>query len=174
MNENNYRMDWDERKRYAYDRAYELLEGDTDAFVEACNELNAWDGFLGEDECIPMWEIDGFFTKPSELLDAMDDFNPTDEYFYFHNGNLESCDDVYEHYSDIYSVDEVLDKLIDEYNHVRLNENASLNEVLEVLFAEDFGIDYDWSNDYGENDEVPEEDEPEETDDEFMERIDNL
>lgn len=170
MNEANYRMDFNERKQYVYDRAYELLEGDNDAFVEACNELNSYNGFLGEDECIAMWEIDEFFNKPSELLDAMDDFNSSDEYFYFHNDNLESCDDVYEHYSDIYSVDDVLDELINNYYHISLNENRELCEVLEILYNEDFGIGEDWEYD----EDMDEDDEPEETDEEFMERIDNI
>lgn len=163
MNEEmNYRMDWDERRQYVYDRAYEILEGDNDAFVEACNELNCYNGFLGEDECIPMWEIDEFFNKPSELLDAMDDFNPSDEYFYFRNGNLESCDDMYEHYSEAYSIDEVLDELINNYYHISLNENKELCEVLGILYDEDFGIDEDFDE---------EDIEDYESDEEFTQRI---
>lgn len=170
MNEANYRMDFDERRQYVYDKAIRLLEGDNDAFVEACNELNSYNDFLGEDECFAMWEIDEFFNKPSELLDAMDDFNSSDEYFYFHNGYLESCDNIYEHYSDIYTAYEVLDELIDKYSHISLCENREFNEVLEILANEDFGIEEDWAYD----EDMNEDDEPEETDDEFMERIDNI
>ena len=175
MNENNYRMDWDERRQYAYDRAYEILEGDTDAFVDACEDLDVWDGFLGDSRCYSMDMIDEFFSRPSELLDKMDDFRYSDEYFYFTGyGNVSTTDDKYDHYSDDYSVDEVLDALIDNYSHIDIYNNDTLDELLRVLAEEDFGIDYDWSNDHDENEDIPEDDEPEETDDEFVERIDNL
>ena len=171
MNEANYRMGWDERRQYAYDYAYTLLENDTDAFVNACDELDSWDGFLGDDRCETMDMIDEFFSKPSELLDRMDAFDPNHEYFYFNGyGYLESCDDKYEHYSDIYTVKEVLDKLIDEYNHVDIYENDSLKSVLEVLYNEDFGIEDGWEYD----EDMDEDNAPEETDDEFMERIDSI
>lgn len=170
MNEANYRMDWNDRRQYAYDKAYEILENDEDAFVEACEELDNWDGFLGDSRCYNMDEIDEFFSKPSELLDLMDDFDYNDEYFYYTGyGYVSTCDNKYSHYSDDYSVDDVLDELIDNYNHVDLTENSELNELLTILVNEDFGIDYDW-----EYDEAEEDEEPEETDDEFMERIDNL
>lgn len=169
MNSENYRMDFDERKQYVYDKAKELLEEDEDAFVEACEELDNWDGFLGDSRCESMDMIDEFFNKPSELLDQMNDFNPTDSYFYFTVYGVSTTDDKHEVYSDDFSADDVLDELIDNYNHVDLTENSELNELLTILVNEDFGIDYDW-----EYDEAEEDEEPEETDDEFMERIDNL
>lgn len=171
MNEANYRMDWDDRRQYAYDRAYEILENDEDAFVEACEELDDWDGFLGDSRCYNMDEIDEFFSKPSELLDLMDDFDYSDEYFYYTGyGYVSTCNNKYSHYSDDYSVDDVLDKLIEEFNHVDFYENPSLKDVIEVLYREDFGIEEDWAYD----EDMDEDDEPEETDEEFMERIDNI
>ena len=170
MNEANYRMDWDDRRRYVYDVAHELLENDSDAFVQACEELDNYNNFLGEDRCYQMWEIDEFFNKPSELLDAMDDFSSTDEYFYFHNGNLNSTDYRYEVYSDLYSVDDVIDALVENYNRVTISENISFDNAIRILFNEDFGIEEDWAYD----EDMDEDDEPEETDEEFMERIDNL
>ena len=169
MNSENYKMDFDERKQYVYDKAIEVLEEDEDAFVEACEELDNWDGFLGDSRCESMDMIDEFFSKPSELLDQMNDFNPTDYYFYFTVYGVSTTDDKHEIYSDDFSADDVLDALIDNYNHVDLTENSELNELLTILVNEDFGIDYDW-----EYDEAEEDEEPEETDDEFMERIDNL
>lgn len=169
MNKENYTMDFDERKQYVYDKAIEVLEEDEDAFVEACEELDNWDGFLGDSRCESMDMIDEFFNKPSELLDQMNDFNPTDSYFYFTVYGVSTTDDKHEVYSDDFSADDVLDELIDNYNHVDLTENSELNELLTILVNEDFGIDYDW-----EYDEAEEDEEPEETDDEFMERIDNL
>lgn len=169
MNKENYTMDFDERKQYVYDKAIEVLEEDEDAFVEACEELDNWDGFLGDSRCESMDMIDEFFNKPSELLDQMNDFNPTDSYFYFTVYGVSTTDDKHGVYSDDFSAEDVLDALIDNYNHVDLTENSELNELLTILVNEDFGIDYDWDYDEAEEDE-----EPEETDDEFMERIDNL
>lgn len=169
MNKENYRMDYDDRKQYVYDKALEILEEDEDAFVEACEELDNWDGFLGDIRCESMDMIDEFFNKPSDLLDKMDDFSYSDAYFYFTVYGVSTTDDKHGVYSNDFSAEEVLDALIDNYNHVSLTENNELNELVNVLFSEDFGIDYDW-----EYDEAEEDEEPEETDDEFMERIDNL
>ena len=171
MNEANYRMDFDERRQYAYDRAYEILEGDTDAFIDACEELDSWNGFLGDTRCYSMDMIDEFFSRPSELLDKMDDFQYSDEYFYFTGyGNVSTTDDKYDRYSDDYSVDDVLDALIENYSHVDIYNNDTLDNLLEVLANEDFGIEDGWEYD----EDMGEDDEPEETDDEFMERIDEI
>ena len=166
MNREDYQMDFDERREYVYDKAHDVLDNDSDLFVEACEELDSYYDFLGESRCIPMWEIDEFFSKPSELLDKMDDFNPTDEYFYFDAyDNVSTCNYRYDHYSDDFSVDDVLDALIDNYGHVSISD-SSLNDLIKILSNEDFGIDYDWTED--------DDEEPEETDDEFMERIDSI
>lgn len=170
MNSENYRMDFDERKQYVYDKAIEVLEDDEDAFVEACEELDNRDGFLGDIRCESMDMIDEFFNKPSDLLDQMNDFNPSDSYFYFTVYGVSTTDDKHSVYSDDFSADDVLDALIDNYNHVDLTENSELNELLTILINEDFGIEYDWEYDEADS----EDDMPEETDDEFMERIDNL
>ena len=170
MNEANYRMDFDERRQYAYDRAYEMLSNDSDLFVEACEELDCYNGFLGDDRCESMDMIDEFFSRPSELLDKMDDFNYSDEYFYFTGyGNVSTCDDKYDHYSDLYSVDEILDELIDNYSHISISD-SSLENILEVLANEDFGIEDGWCYD----EDMDEDDEPEETDEEFTDRIDYI
>lgn len=168
--DNNYTMDFEERRQYVYDKAIDVLEGDDDAFVEACEELDNWNGFLGDSRCEDMDMIDEFFNKPSDLLDQMNDFNPTDSYFYFTVYGVSTTDDKHGIYSDDFSADDVLDALIDNYSHVDLRENSELNELLTILVNEDFGIDYDWSYDEADN----EDDMPEETDDEFMERIDNI
>lgn len=171
MNKENYKMDFDERKQYVYDKALDILKDDEDAFVEACEELDNWDGFLGDSRCTEMDMIDEYFDKPSDLLDKMDDFNSSDSYFYFTvYGYVNTADDKYSVYSDDFSADDVLDALIDNYSHVDLTENSELNELLTILVNEDFGIDYDWEYDEADG----EDDMPEETDDEFMERIDNL
>jgi hypothetical protein len=170
MNE-DYRMDFDERRQYAYDKALEILNDEDDAFDEACEELDNWNGFLGDDRCYSMDEIDEFFSRPSELVELMDEFDPNEQYFYYTAyGYVNTTDNKHSVYSDDFSTEDVLDALIDNYSHVDLTESNELNEVINVLVNEDFGIDYDWNYD-----EVDSEDDmPEETDDEFMERIDNI
>ena len=170
MNKENYTMDFEERKQYVYDKAKELLEDDEDVFVEACEELDNWNGFLGDSRCEYMDMIDEFFNKPSELLDQMNDFNPTDSYFYFTVYGVSTTDDKHEIYSNDFSAEDVLDALIDNYNHVDLREDNHLNELLTILVNEDFGIECDWEFD----EDMDECDMPEETDDEFMERIDDI
>ena len=170
MNSENYKMDFDERKQYVYDKAKELLEDDEDVFVEACEELDNWNGFLGDIRCMEMDMIDEFFNKPSDLLDQMSDFNTSDSYFYFTIYGVCTTDDKHSVYSDDFSVEDVLDALIDNYSHVDLREDNRLNELLDVLTSEDFGIEEGWEYD----EDMEEDDMPEETDDEFMERIDDI
>jgi len=171
MNSENYKMDFDERKQYVYDKALGILEDDEDVFVEACEELDNWDGFLGDSRCKDMDMIDEFFDKPSDLLDKMDDFNTDDSYFYFTAyGYVSTTDSKYSVYSDDYSAEDVLDALIDNYSHVDIRENDELNELVNILTSEDFGIEEGWEYD----EDMDEDDEPEETDDEFTERIDNI
>lgn len=170
MDRDDYRMDFDDRKQYVYDKAIAILEGDEDVFVDVCEELDAWNGFLGDSRCYEMDMIDEFFTKPSELLDKMDDFNANDSYFYFTAyGYVSTTDDKHSVYSDDYNSYDVLDALIDNYSNVDVY-NDTLNQLLEILNNDDFGIDIDWSYDEVDN----EDDMPEETDDEFTERIDNI
>lgn len=169
MNKEDYNMDFEARRQYVYDKAIDILNDEDDTFDEACEELDNWNGFLGDARCFEMDMIDDFFERPSDLLDQMSDFDYTDDYFYFTVYGVTTTDDKHDVYTDNFSAEDVLDALIDNYNHVDLTENSELNELLTILVNEDFGIDYDW-----EYDEAEEDEEPEETDDEFMERIDNL
>lgn len=170
MNREDYNMDFDERRQYAYDKAIDILEEDEDAFDEACEELDSWNGFLGDSRCYSMDMIDEFFEKPSDLLENMSDFDYSDEYFYFTVYGVTTTDSKHDVYSDNFSAEDVLDALIDNFSHVDLRESNELNELLNVLASEDFGIDYDWEYDEADG----EDDMPEETDDEFMERIDSI
>lgn len=170
MNELDYRMDYDDRKRYVYDSALEYLEDD-DVLVEAVKELCSWDGFI-EEECFSMDELDELYghMKLGDFLNHISsDFNYSDNYFYETIYGLESCDDEAEHYRDCTTNEEVLDALIDNYGHVSISDRT-FDSLVEVLYNEDFGIDEDWEYD----EDMDDEDAPEETDDEFKERIDNL
>ena len=155
-------MSYDEREQHVREAIAEVLEDDTDAFVAVCEELDNWNGFLGDARCFDMSEIDEFFSRPSELLDKMSDFDYTDEYFYFDVYGVTTASDKYDVYSDAVSVDDVIDAIEDIYNHIDITENRSLDELCEILFNEDFGIDEDFDEDDIEDYE---------SDEEFTQRI---
>ena len=113
-------------------------------------------------------ELYGHMNLGDFLNHITSDFDHNDNYFYETIYGLESCDDEAEHYRDCTTNEEVLDALIDNYNHVSLSD-TTFDGLVEVLYDADFGIDYDWFEDIDDEDDLPEE-----TDDEFKERIDNL
>ena len=155
-------MSYDEREQHVREAIAEVLEDDTDAFVAVCEELDNWNGFLGDARCFDMSEIDEFFSRPSELLDKMSDFDYTDEYFYFDVYGVTTASDKYDVYSDNVSVDDVIDAIEDIYNHIDITENRSLDELCEILFNKDCGIDEDFDE---------EDIEDYESDEEFTQRI---
>lgn len=170
MNEMDFRMDFNERRDVVIEKITEVIQDDTDIFVSLCEELDNWNGFLGDARCVDMYEIDEYFTKPSDLLSAMDSFDKDDEYFYFDGwGNVTTASDKFDVYSDEIDIDELVDDVIDNYNHIDIND-TTLRELVEIVINEDFGIEEDWEY----NEDMDECDMPEETDDEFMDRINNI
>ena len=159
--ERTFEMDFEDRAEHVREAIAEVLENDTDAFVQICEELDSWNGFLGDARCYYMWEIDEFFNKPSDLLDRMSDFDYTDEYFYFDVYGVTTASDKYDVYSDNVTVDDIIDAVEDCYNHIDI-EDTTLNEVCRILFNEDFGIDEDFDE---------EDIEDYESDEEFTQRI---
>lgn len=159
--EKTFEMSFDEREQHVREAIAEVLDNDTDTFVDVCEELDSWNGFLGDARCYDMSEIDEFFNKPSDLLDKMSDFDYTDEYFYFDVYGVTTASDKYDVYSDTVSVDDVIDAIQDCFNHIDIAD-ATLNELCEILFNEDFGIDEDFDEDDIEDYE---------SDEEFKQRI---
>lgn len=159
--ERTFKMDYEQRAEHVREAIAEVLENDTDTFVDVCEELDNWNGFLGDARCYDMSEIDGFFSSPSELLDKMDDFDKDDEYFYFNIYGVTTASDKYDVYSDAVSVDDVIDAIEDCYNHIDISD-TTLNELCEILFNEDFGIDEDFDEECIEDYE---------SDEEFTQRI---
>lgn len=101
-------------------RAIEIFEEDEDLFVECIEELDSYNGYLGDDRYYPMEELEVFANGrcPIDLLNqayfGRDDeywtynsngekeyphsFNPNRNYFYFNGyGNL--CSSDYKDYS---------------------------------------------------------------------------
>ena len=159
--ERTFEMDFEDRAQHVREAIAEVLENDTDTFVEVCEELDNWNGFLGDNRCYDMSEIDNFFDKTSDFLDKMGDFNSDDEFFYFDLGYVNTASDKYDVYSDAVSVDDVIDAIEDCYNHIYIAD-TTLNELCEILFNEDFGIDEDFDE---------EDIEDYESDEEFTQRI---
>ena len=161
-------MDFEERKDYVRDAIAEILDNygdefDSEAFVELCEELDNYNGLLGEARCHDMWRIDEFFDKPSQLLDAMDNFELTDDFFYFDGyGDVTTASDKYDVYESVVTVDDILDEIEENYNHITLTKNDSLNKLCKILFEEDFGIDEDFEEENKEDYE---------SDEEFTQRI---
>lgn len=162
--ERTFDMDFEQRAEYVREKIAEVLENDTDLFVDVCEELDNWNGFLGDARCFDMCEIDDFFDNPSDLLDRMSDFDKDDEYFYFSLGYVTTASDKYDVYSDAVSVDDVVEAIEDCYNHIYIAD-TTLNELCEILFKEDFGIDEDFDEDCIEDYE---------SDEEFTQRIDDI
>ena len=155
-------MTFEERRDYTYNKAVEMLENDHDSFVEACEELDSWNGFLGDDRLYEMEMLDEMLADktPTEIIDLVEgnNFSTIDECFGFTINGIESFDDKYDSYSANYTVEEVLDALIDNYGkYVRLFDK-DLDEIIIMLRDEEFGIDDD-------GEEL-------ETDEEFKERVD--
>lgn len=157
-------MTFEERRSYVYNEALEELKEDNNIFVVACEELDDWSGFLGDDRVYDMSELNDLLCgkSPLEIIEMVDgnNFSTSDDYFQFTMYGLESTDDKYDVYGSNYGAEGVLDELINEYNHVSLYGNDRFNKLVSILFEEDFGIDED--------------EEETETDEDFKERIDMI
>lgn len=151
-------MNTQERQNYIYDVMLGMIRTDSDLLVEICEELDGWNGFLGDDRCWYMSEIDDILygKKPSEIIDLItSDFDSSCEYFYFSIYGLESCSDKADHYLDCFSDEDILDEYLKNGCHCNLS-NGDFEELAEL---------YDTYSDENTEDE---------TDEEFMERIDDL
>ena len=129
-------MNYETRVKMIKDVMVGILKRDDDLFVEACTELDSWNGFLGDDRCYSMNDIDDLLCgkKPSEIIDMITkDFDSSCEWFYFSIYGLESCDDIVSHYRDAYYESDVLESLIDNYNHISEMTDSDFEIVLEIL-----------------------------------------
>ena len=119
----------------------ETLKNNDDIFVNCVNELDNWDGFADGFRCFDMSELDDFYCdcKVSKLLhDITSDFNLNDNYFYFSVYGLESCNDVAELYRDKVWESELLDELINKYNHLDIDYiDSDFDKLLEAIFYYD-------------------------------------
>lgn len=110
----------------ATEKIIQYFKDNDDALIECIEELDNWNGYLGDDRYYEMYMLAEFYhdTDPIELLnrayfghdedDTNSSFNPNREYFYYNGyGNLVSSD--YKDYS----------AHIDDYLVQALSENRA-------------------------------------------------
>jgi hypothetical protein len=151
-------MNTQERQNYIYDTMLGMIRTDSDLLVEICEELDSYNGFLGDDRCYYMGDIDDILygKKPSEIIDMItSDFDSSCEWFYFSIYGLESCNDRADHYLDIFSDEDILENYLNKACYCNLSNNDF--EKLAELY-----------------DSYSDDDTESETDEEFMERVDEL
>lgn len=120
--------------------ALEMLKDNDDLFVEMVDELDSYNGFADGFRGFPMWEIDDLFygVKVSEFLDKLaNGFNHNDEYFIDTIYGLDSCNDLAEHYRDNVDEGELLDNIIDYYNHICITDSDFDDLISEIVYYSD-------------------------------------
>ena len=105
---------------YIEKRMIDYWKSHNDSFSQVCEELDSYDGFLDDNRCYPMDELDDLLCgkKPSEVLQMVDtdNFNYADNYFYYDDGCL--CSTNEKDYSNYVDYSDVFEELINDYNHV--------------------------------------------------------
>ena len=107
----------------------ETLEKDVDTLNACAEELDSWNGFLGDDRCYEMeclYEFEGcngqnsfenlmnrIFYGHDESNGSDSSFNPNRDYFYYNGyGNLVSTDSIdYSDKLDDYMIQEIIDNV---------------------------------------------------------------
>ena len=121
----------------------EYFENNEETFNDCIEELDSWNGYLGDDKYYYMEDLDGFYcnTEPTEILrrayfggdeDGDAEFNPNKEFFKYNGyGNLVSTN--YKDYSahlDHYAIEEMKEnrEYIDS-----IEADDELNELFNAL-----------------------------------------
>lgn len=115
--------------------AAEMLKNDDSLFCDMVNELDGWNGFADGFRAWPMWEIDDLFCgcKVSDFLSKLTStFNYTDDYFCDTVYGLDSCDDCAEWYREHTDEEEVLEYVLDNKNHIYIND-PDFREVIDEI-----------------------------------------
>ena len=105
---------------YIENKMTEYWKAHNDSFSNVCEDLDLYDGFLGDDRIYPMDKLDDFLRgkKPSEVLRIVDTatFFYSDDYFYYDIFGIRSTNE--KNYYDYFDYSDVFEKLIDNYNKV--------------------------------------------------------
>lgn len=95
-------------------------EAHNNSFSNVCENLDVWDGFLGDDRVYPMYELDDYLgrRKPSDIFRMVNNaFNYFDNYFYY-DGYGRLCSTNKKEYFNNFDYSEVFEKLADNYGQV--------------------------------------------------------
>ena len=105
---------------YIENRMTEYWKTHNDSFSNVCEDLDSYDGFLGDDRIYSMDELDDLLCdrKPSEVLQMVDtaNFDYSDDYFYYNIYGIRSTNE--KDYCDYVDYSDVFEKLIDDYGQV--------------------------------------------------------
>ena len=115
--------------------ALEMLENNGDLFVEMIDELDSWDGFADGYKVYSMDELDELFydCKVSEFLSKLaDGFDLNDDYFADTIYGLESIADKEDYYRDNFDCGDVLDNVINNYNHLYISD-SDFDELIDAI-----------------------------------------
>jgi hypothetical protein len=139
------------KKQDTINKIIDYLKNDDDLLCQCMEELDGYNGFLGDDRYYDMEMLNEFYngTEPTEILTrafyGRDDeywetdasgnkiyqsFNPNRNYFYYNGyGNLVSCD--YKDYSD--KLDDYFIEQLAEYRQYiyAINDNDELAELFD-------------------------------------------
>lgn len=113
-----------------------MLNNDDDLFINMVNELDSWNGYADGYRAYPMDELDELNSGVSlhDFLESLTgDFNIRDDYFYYSIYGLESTDDIAGLYRDHTDAGEVLDNVIEYYNHLYFSDSEFENLVDEII-----------------------------------------
>ena len=131
---------------YIESRMIDYWKAHNDSFSRVCEDLDSYDGFLGDNRLYPMDEFDDLLgdKKPSEVVSMIDsdDFCYWDNYFWWDAYGLHSTDEK-EYFND-FDYSDVFEKLIDDYGKI-------FNYHYGRAYYELFDNVYDIINNYDEN-----------------------
>lgn len=108
----------------------EFVKGDTDEVADVCEQIDSYNGFLGDDRYYPMCEIDELVSiEGKSVLEVLDmfasDFDSNDEYFQYGTWGISSTND--RDYENLIGATEIIEQIKDNINEVD-------NDDLEVIF----------------------------------------
>lgn len=106
---------------YIENRMIHYWKNHNDSFSQVCENLDSYNGFLGDNRVYPMDELDDYLygKKPSEVLQMIDadNFDILDGFFYYDGYGCLCSTDEKKYYND-FDYSDVFEKLIDDYNQV--------------------------------------------------------
>lgn len=116
--------------RKAYEQmineALETLKTDDEIFCDMVNELDSWNGFADGFRCYYMDDLNELFYGVS-LTDFLDklgrNFNHNDTFFVDTIYGIESTNSMTDIYRDHVDEGELLDEIIDKYNHISIYDS---------------------------------------------------